>query len=105
LLIEALNEKVVVTIDGERREITKREAVATQLVNESTRANLRATKMLTDMLKDAEKKAGVAASPEPAPFTAADEEVMATFIARLRQSWEEELQQKTAENAGSLPEG
>jgi len=31
--------------------------------------------------------------------------VMATFIARLRQSWEEELQQKTAENAGSLPEG
>ena len=26
LLIEALNEKVVVTIDGERREITKREA-------------------------------------------------------------------------------
>ena len=105
LLIEALNEKVVVTIDGERREITKREAVATQLVNESTRANLRATKMLTDMLKDAVKKAGVAASPEPAPFTAADEEVMATFIARLRQSWEEELQQKTAENAGSLPEG
>jgi len=33
LLVEALNEKVVVTIDGERREITKREAVATQLVN------------------------------------------------------------------------
>jgi hypothetical protein len=102
LLVEALNEKVVVTIDGERREITKREAVATQLVNESTRANLRATKMLTDMLKDAEKKAGVTAPPEPAPFTAADEEVMATFIARLRQSWEEELQQKTAENAGPL---
>ena len=50
MLVDALNEKVVVTIDGERREITKREAVATQLVNESTRANLRATKMLTDML-------------------------------------------------------
>ena len=102
LLVDALNEKVVVTIDGERREITKREAVATQLVNESTRANLRATKMLTDMLKDAEKKAGAAPPPEPAPFTAADEEVMATFIARLRQSWEEELQQKTTENAGPL---
>ena len=63
LLVDALNEKVVVTIDGERREITKREAVATQLVNESTRANLRATKMLTDMLKDAEKKAGAAPPP------------------------------------------
>ena len=33
LLVEGLNEKVVVTIDGERREITKREAVAKQLVN------------------------------------------------------------------------
>ena len=32
LLVDALNEKVIVTIDGERREITKREAVATQLV-------------------------------------------------------------------------
>jgi hypothetical protein len=104
LLVDALNEKMVVTIDGERREITKREVVATQLVNESTRANLRATKMLTDMLKDAEKKAGVMQPPEPAPFTAADEEVMATFIARLRQAWEEELRQKGTENAGSSPE-
>jgi Family of unknown function (DUF5681) len=38
LLVAALDEKVVVTIDGERREITKREAVATQLVNKSTGA-------------------------------------------------------------------
>ena len=102
LLVEALNEKVTVTIDGERCEITKREAVAKQLVNKSTGADLRATKMLIDTLKDAEKKAGVTQPPEPAPFTAADEEVMATFIARLRQSWEEELRQKTAENAGPL---
>ena len=99
LLVEALNEKVVVTIDGERREITKREAVATQLVNKSTGADLRATKMLIDTLKDAEKKAGVAPRSEPAPFTAADEEVMATFIARLRQSWEEELHLRATENA------
>ena len=90
------------TIDGERREITKREAVAKQLVNKSTGADLRATTMLIDTLKDAEKEAGVTQPPEPARFTAADEEVMATFIARLRQSWEEELRQKTAENAGPL---
>ena len=91
LLVEALNEKVVVTIDGERREITKREAVVTQLVNKSAAADLRATKMLVDMLNDAEKKAGVAPPLQPAPFAPADEEVMATFITRLRQSWEEEL--------------
>ena len=57
--------------------------------------------MLIDMLKDVEQKAGVTPPPEPAPFTAADEEVIATFIARLRQAWEEELRQKATENAGS----
>jgi hypothetical protein len=66
LLVEALDEPVVVTIDGERREITKREAVVTQLVNKSTGAELHATKMLIDTLKDAEKKAGVAPPSEPA---------------------------------------
>ena len=91
LLIEALNEPVMATIDGEQREITKREAVVTQLVNKSAAADLRATKMLVDMLNDAEKKAGVAPPSQPAPFAPADEEVMATFITRLRQSWEEEL--------------
>jgi Family of unknown function (DUF5681) len=101
LLVAALDEKVVVTIDGERREITKREAVAIQLVNKSTGANLRATKMLIDALKDVEGKAGVAPPPEPAAFTAADEEVMATFIARLRQSWEEELRERGTGKIGS----
>jgi hypothetical protein len=104
LLVEALNEKVVVTIDGEPREITKREAVAKQLVNKSTDADLRATKMPIDALQDVEKRAGVAPPSEPAPFTAADEQVMATFIARLRQSWEEELRERGAETAGSPPE-
>jgi Family of unknown function (DUF5681) len=41
LLIEALNDPVTATIDGERREITKREAVLTQLVNKSATADLR----------------------------------------------------------------
>jgi hypothetical protein len=72
---------VTATIDGERRAITKREAVVTQLVNKSAAADLRATKMLVDMLLDAEQKAGMAPS-EPAPFTPADEEVMATFHPR-----------------------
>ena len=44
LLVDALDEEVVATIDGERREITKREAVVTQLVSKSTGADLRATK-------------------------------------------------------------
>jgi hypothetical protein len=48
--------------------------------------DLRATKMLIVMLKDAEKKAGVSPPFQPAPAPTV-EEAMATFIARLRQSW------------------
>jgi hypothetical protein len=54
------------TIDGERRKITKREAVVHQLVNKSATADLRATKMLFDMIKDVEQKASVT-SPAPEP--------------------------------------
>src|SRR5215813_9321907 len=63
LLTDALNEPVFVTIDGERRKTTKREAVVLQLVDKSASADLRATKMLFDMMKDAEHKAGVAPPP------------------------------------------
>src|SRR5438132_11695615 len=51
LLVAALDERVYVTTDGRRRKITKREAVVAQLVNKSATADLRATKMLIDMLK------------------------------------------------------
>ena len=44
LLADALNETVVVMIDG-RRKITKREAMAAQVVDKSASADLRATKM------------------------------------------------------------
>ena len=98
LLVDALNEKVVVTIDGERQEITKREAIVTQLVNESTRANLRATKMLTDMLKDAEKKAGATPPPDPSPFTPADEEVIKGVVERIRRALLQEIQDLNAGN-------
>ena len=71
LLADALNEPVFVTIDGERRQITKREAIVHQLVNKSTTADLRATKMLFDMMKEAEQKAsGTAPAPKPRPLEA-----------------------------------
>ena len=84
LLIAALNEPVYTTIDGHRRKITKREAIIKQMVNESASANLRATKMLFDMMKEVEEKAGAVAPPEPAKLTAADREVVDLFVARLR---------------------
>jgi hypothetical protein len=82
-LIAALNEPVYVTIEGKRRKITKREAIVTQMVNKSAKADLRATKMLFDMMKEVQQKAG-AAPPEPAKLTAPDREVVELFVARLR---------------------
>ena len=82
LLIAALNEPVYVTIDGKRRKITKREAIVTQMVNKS--AKVRATKMLFDMMKEVEEKAGAVAPPEPQKLTPTDKEVVELFVARLR---------------------
>ena len=99
LLADALNEKVYVTIDGKRRRITKREAIVTQMVNKSTSANLRATKMLIDMLKGVEQKAGVASPPPaPPPFTEADEQVVEQLIERIRHQVLQEIAEgKTAD--------
>jgi hypothetical protein len=85
---------VTVTENGRRRQITKREAVIAQLVNKSAGADLRATKMLIDMLKDIEKKTGVAPLPETSRFTQADEEVIAGFVERVRQSVLQEIRDR-----------
>jgi hypothetical protein len=91
LLADAVNKRIFVTIDGKRRKITKREAIVTQMVNKSTTADLRATKMLIDMMKHAKQKAGAASPlPEPRWFSEADKEVMEEFVERIRKQilWE-----------------
>ena len=102
LLIAALNEPVYVTIDGKRRKITKRQAIVTQLVNESAGANLRATKMLFDMMKEVEQKAG-AAAPEPPKLTATDREIVELFVARLRRQIAAEAAEAAASAATDQP--
>ena len=86
LLVEGLNKKVTVTENGRRRKVTLREAITSQLINQSASADLRATKMLLDLIKDAERQTtAAAAAAEPAPaFTKADEEVVEQLIERLR---------------------
>jgi len=84
LLGEALDEKVMLTEDGRRRRVTKRELVIKQLVNKSASADLRAIKQLTDIVQGVERRAGAAPAPAPPPaFTAADEEVIAELKKRL----------------------
>ena len=97
LLADALNERTFVTIDGRRRKITKREAIVAQMVNKSASADLRATKMLIDMMKDAERQASAAApQPEPRRLAAADEEVVQLFVARLRRQILQEIEEAKA---------
>jgi hypothetical protein len=82
LLSEALNEPVIVTENGGHRKITKREAIITQLVNRSATADLRAIKILLNMLRDIESQSEPA-SPETSAFTAADEKVIEQLRARF----------------------
>jgi Family of unknown function (DUF5681) len=82
LLNEALNERVVVAEEGGRRNITKREAIVTQLVNRSATADLRALKILLDTLRDIEGQTELG-SPETSAFTEADEKVIEQLRARF----------------------
>ena len=85
LLAAALDETTHITTNGRRRKITKREAIITQMVDKSASADLRATKMLIDMINEVENKARVGVlPPEPRPLAAADKEVVQLFVARLR---------------------
>ena len=72
------------------------------MVDKSASADLRATKMLIDMMKDAEHKAGVAAlPPEPRRLDEADKEVVQLFVARLRSQILREIEEG---NTAALPE-
>ena len=82
LLSDALNEFVIVTENGGRRKITKREAIITQLVNRSASADFRAIKILLDMVRDIEGQTEPA-SAETSVFSEADEKVIAQLRARF----------------------
>jgi hypothetical protein len=72
---------------GNTRKITKCEAIVTRMVNNSAKADLRATKMPFDIIKKVEQKveqkAGATAPPAPAKLTPADKEDVEQIIARL----------------------
>ena len=81
LLTEALNERVIVAENEGRRKITKREAIITQLVNRSAKADLRAIKILLDIIQDIERRTEPT-SPETS-FGLADQKVIEQLKARL----------------------
>ena len=82
LLTKALNELVVVTDNGGRRKVSKREAIITQLVNRSAKADFKAIQILLAMLRDIEGDSDPH-SADPT-FTEADQQIIARIKARLR---------------------
>jgi len=84
LLSRALAEPVDVVEHGRRRRITKRQAIVTQLVNRSAKADLRAIQLLMTMLRDIESCADTR-SADPPVFTEADQQIIQRIQARLRE--------------------
>jgi len=82
LLSKALNELVVVTEAGGRRKVSKREAIVTQLVNRSAKADYKAIQILLGMLRDIEGDTDAHASD--ATFTEADQQIIQRIRSRLR---------------------
>jgi Family of unknown function (DUF5681) len=82
LLSEALNEPVIVTENGGRRKVTKRQAIVAQLVNRSATADFRAIKILLDIVRDIERQTEPTA-PETSDFSEADEKVLEQIKARF----------------------
>jgi hypothetical protein len=82
LLNKALNEPVIVTENGGRRKISKREAIVTQLVNCSAKGDLKALQILLAMLRDVDSQAEPGAA-DPAIFTEADAQITRRIQARL----------------------
>src|ERR1700731_4177703 len=82
LLREALNEPVIVTENGGRRKVSKRQAIITQLVNRSATADFRAIKILLDIVRDIEGQTEPTA-PETSDFFEADEKGLEQIKARF----------------------
>jgi hypothetical protein len=86
LLAAALNEKVTVTENGRRRQVTKREAVIAQLVNKSASAELRAGHQDADRDAPGDPNVRLIRRRPKKPFCPGRQEVVHQLIARLRRN-------------------
>ena len=87
LVTKALNELVVITDNGGHRKVSKREAIVTQLVNRSAKADLKAIQILLGLLHEIEGDTDPH-SGDPI-FTEADQQIIQRIQARFRARREE----------------
>ena len=83
LLSDALDQKISVVENGQRKRISKREAIVTQLVNKSASADLKATQIVLAMLRDVETRAD-SGGADIESLTEADRQIIQRIQARIR---------------------
>ncbi|MBF0563417.1 MAG: hypothetical protein HQL37_15715, partial [Alphaproteobacteria bacterium] len=74
---------VVVTEHGERKVMTKMEAMAKQLANKATSGDIRSTQLLLAIMDGHERRTEAETPPEPAP-TKTDVTVIKQLYERLK---------------------
>ena len=84
-LRKALQETVTVTENGRRKILAKLDVTTRQLANKSAAGDMRATKLALDMAQKAEERAQQ--KPSSPTLSEADEQIVARFITRLRQTF------------------
>jgi len=84
VLNDALDQRVVVTENGRRRKISKRELGIRQLVDKFAMAEVQATKMLLGLMLERERLVAAAPPAERPSLGAADEKVIDNLLKRLR---------------------
>lgn len=98
LIDKELNQKLTIIENGVRKRISKKQAVAKQLVNKAAGGDHKAIPiLLTD--ERSREAAGAAATEQPV-FTAEDQNVIDHLLARIRTS---EPASDPSNEAGSLP--
>jgi hypothetical protein len=81
-VLDAINEKVVINQNGNRKRLSMVDVAAKQLAKKSAAGDLRATKMTLDYAQKAEERQGETESRK-AVMTVSDEEIAARVIERL----------------------
>jgi hypothetical protein len=83
ILNETLNERVIITENGRRKAITKKEALFKQLVNKAVSGDPRHTRMLLEAMDAVESQTDQAHGQESG-FKEADQEVINQLLSRLQ---------------------